>query len=413
MAIVDAPDPLRTPGESPAPIDETTAEQQEVVGLSQSQIVRRRFFRHKGAMISLIVLDRDRRPRRHQHRVGADPALVEVGLQGARPEHHVQEPTLSIRPTWLGGDGIHLGDHPFGLDNQNGKDMFAMTMRGVQTTLAVIFVLGMISTVIGVVIGALSGYYGRWVDSALMRFTDVILVIPLLLIAAVAGFALGLSGMWPVALAIGLFSWTGLARLVRAEFLALREREFVDAARVANAPSRRIIFKHILPNTVGTIVVSVTLLMGAGILTEAALGFLGFGVRSPGGVAGHARQRLPGRLLQPPVPVHLARPLHHRHRAVPAVHRRRPARRLRPAAEAHPQAQGPRAQARCGQTTPSSSSAPTCAPTRATPWSPSRPEVQPTMVTATARTRRATAAAMVAQCHLTVARSCSRRGSSR
>ena len=80
-----------------------------------------------------------------------------------------------------------------------------------------------------------------------MRFTDVILIIPLLLIAAVAGFALGASGVWSVALVLGLFLWTGLARLVRAEFLALREREFVDAARVAGASNRRIIFKHILP----------------------------------------------------------------------------------------------------------------------------------------------------------------------
>ena len=95
-----------------------------------------------------------------------------------------------------------------------------------------------------------------------MRFTDVILVIPLLLIAAVASFAFDLTGIWSVALALGLFTWPSLGRLVRAEFLALREREFVDAARVAGASNRRIIFKHILPNTVGTIVVSVTLLDG-------------------------------------------------------------------------------------------------------------------------------------------------------
>jgi peptide/nickel transport system permease protein len=159
--------------------------------------------------------------------------------------------------------------------------MFAQTMRGVQTSLAIIMVLGVLSTSIGVVIGALSGYYGRWVDATLMRFTDIVIVMPLLVVTAVAGFALDLGGMWPVAIALGIFTWTGLARLVRAEFLALREREFVDAARVANASDRRIIFKHILPNTVGTIVVSTTLLMGAGILTEAALGFLGFGVRPP------------------------------------------------------------------------------------------------------------------------------------
>jgi peptide/nickel transport system permease protein len=281
VTVIDTPDPLHTPGAPPAPADETTAEQQEVIGLSQGQIVRRRFFRHKLAMISLFLLTAIIVLAATSIGWGPIPGWWQYDYTDLVPVTQVQEPTLSIRPTWLGGDGIHFGDHPFGLDNQNGKDMFAMTMRGVQTTLAVIVVLGFLSTTIGVTVGALSGYYGKWVDSVLMRFTDVILVIPLLLFAAVAGFALDLSGMWPVAVAIGLLLWTTLARLVRAEFLALREREFVDAARVANAPSRRIIFKHILPNTVGTIVVAVTLLMGAGILTEAALGFLGFGVRSP------------------------------------------------------------------------------------------------------------------------------------
>ncbi len=84
-----------------------------------------------------------------------------------------------------------------------------------------------------------------------------------------------------MAITLGLFSWTGLCRLVRAEFLTLREREFVDAARVAGASNLRIIFKHIAPNTIGTVIVSVTLLMGAGILTEAALSFLGFGINDP------------------------------------------------------------------------------------------------------------------------------------
>jgi peptide/nickel transport system permease protein len=197
------------------------------------------------------------------------------------PPNPDQSPTMSLRPTWLGGDGVMIGDHPFGLDNEKGRDMFALTMRGVQMTLVVIIVLALLSVTIGVVLGSLAGYYGRWIDAALMRFTDMILVIPLLLVAAVAGYALGATGVWNVALVLGLFLWTSLARLVRAEFLALREREFVDAARVGGASSRRIIFKHILPNTVGTIVVCTTLLMGAGILTEAALSFLGFGIQSP------------------------------------------------------------------------------------------------------------------------------------
>jgi ABC-type dipeptide/oligopeptide/nickel transport system permease subunit len=263
-------------------VDERSIEQSEVAGLSQGQIVRRRFFRHRGAMVALTLLVLIIVLATTSVGWGPIPGWWKWSYTDLVPSSSgTGEPTMSLRPTWLGGAGIRLGDHPFGLDNEAGKDMFAMTMRGVQTSLAVIFVLGVLATSIGVVVGALSGYYGRWVDNSLMRFTDIIIVIPLLVITAVAGFALGLRGMWPVAVALGLFTWTGLARLVRAEFLALREREFVDAARVANAPDRRIIFKHILPNTVGTIIVSVTLLMGAGILTESALGFLGFGVKAP------------------------------------------------------------------------------------------------------------------------------------
>jgi peptide/nickel transport system permease protein len=181
----------------------------------------------------------------------------------------------------LGGGGIHLGDHPFGLDNEVGRDMFAMVMKGVQTTLVVIVVVGLMTLVIGVTVGAVSGYFGRRTDSVLMRFTDVILVIPLLVTVSMFAFVFEATGMWTLALVLGGFLWGGLARLVRAEFLALREREFVDAARVAGASSRRIIFKHILPNSVGVIVVAITLLMGAAILTEAALSFLGFGIQRP------------------------------------------------------------------------------------------------------------------------------------
>lgn len=263
-------------------LDEISLEMNEVVGLSQSQIVRRRFFRHRGAMISLAILVFIVVLSATSVGWGPIPGWWKWEFSELVPRVEGDGgPTMSFRPSWLGGAGIMLGDHPFGVDNEIGKDMFAQTMRGVQTSLAIIVVLGVLSTSIGVVIGSLSGYYGKWVDATLMRFTDIVIVMPLLVITAVAGFALDLAGMWPVAIALGIFTWTGLARLVRAEFLALREREFVDAARVANASDRRIIFKHILPNTVGTIVVSTTLLMGAGILTEAALGFLGFGVRPP------------------------------------------------------------------------------------------------------------------------------------
>ncbi len=273
--------------------DDLSHEQREVAGLTQSQIVRRRFFRHKAAMISLILL------------LGI--VLLSITSIGAGPipgwwefEHNTllpntpdDGPTISM-PEVLGGSGLSWGQHPFGIDNQQGRDLFAMTMRGVQVSLAVILVLAVLSVTIGVLIGAISGYFGGWLDSVLMRFTDVILVIPLLVVVSVASFSFGASGLWSVALALGAFSWTGLARLVRAEVLTLREREYVDAARVAGASTRRIIFKHILPNTVGTIVVATTLLMGAGILTEAALSFLGFGIQSPNVSLGSLVQQYQG-----------------------------------------------------------------------------------------------------------------------
>lgn len=260
--------------------DQLTHEQREVAGLTQSQIVRRRFVRHRAAMVSSFVL------------LGI--VLLAVTSIGAGPipgwwhyEHSEllpntpdDGPTMSL-PSFLGGSGLAWGDHPFGIDNQKGRDLFAMTMRGVQVSLVVIIVLALLSVTIGVIFGALSGYFGGWLDAILMRLTDVILVIPLLVVVSVAAFTFKASGLWSVAIVLGLFSWTGLARLVRAEVLTLREREYVDAARVAGASTRRIIFKHILPNTVGTIVVSTTLLMGGGILTEAALSFLGFGIQPP------------------------------------------------------------------------------------------------------------------------------------
>jgi peptide/nickel transport system permease protein len=114
-----------------------------------------------------------------------------------------------------------------------------------------------------------------------MRFTDFIITVPSIIIGSVIGFHFGNLGVTFLAFYLGLFAWTGLSRLVRGEFLTLREREFVDAARVAGATNRRIIFKHILPNAVGIIIVSVTLLMSGAILLETALSYLGFGVVAP------------------------------------------------------------------------------------------------------------------------------------
>ncbi len=176
--------------------------------------------------------------------------------------------------------GAPSAEHPFGQD-RIGKDYFALTMRGIQNSVLVMIVLGVIASVVGVVVGAIAGYFRGVVDAILMRITDVFIVIPALVIGSVVGHMFGGLGAFFLALMLGFFSWMGIARLVRGEFLSLREREFVEAARVAGASDMRIIFKHILPNAIGVVIVSSTLIMASAILLETALSFLGFGIRPP------------------------------------------------------------------------------------------------------------------------------------
>lgn len=144
-------------------------------------------------------------------------------------------------------------------------------------------IVGLLSTVIGAVIGAVSGYFGGWIDSVLMRLTDLIIVIPLLVLAAVLGkMASGANmGILPLALVLGLVTWTSLARLVRGEVLSLREKEFVAAAVAMGARPGRVIGKHLLPNTIGVIVVNATFAIAGTVLLETSLSFLGFGVKAP------------------------------------------------------------------------------------------------------------------------------------
>jgi ABC-type dipeptide/oligopeptide/nickel transport system permease subunit len=188
-------------------------------------------------------------------------------------------PTLSL-PTWLGGDGFAIGTHPFGQD-ELGQDTFARTMRGTQTSLDVMFVIGIVAGLLGMIVGAVAGYYRGWLDQLLMRTTDLVITFPVLVIGAVLGKAVSHSSPLLLAICLGAITWTTLARLVRGEFLSLREREFVDAAKVAGASDFRIMRKHMLPNSMGVIIVNTTLLMSTAVLLETALSFLGFGVQSP------------------------------------------------------------------------------------------------------------------------------------
>jgi peptide/nickel transport system permease protein len=170
--------------------------------------------------------------------------------------------------------------HPFGTDDL-GKDGYARIMRGTQRSLEIAIMVSIISTTIGVTIGALAGYYRGWVDAILMRFTDLVLVIPLLVIVAVVSAGVPSAPWYIVPVLLGVFAWPLMARIVRGEFLSLREKEFVEAARALGAGNRRIIFKHILPNLAGPIIVNATLTVAGAILIETALTFLGLGVREP------------------------------------------------------------------------------------------------------------------------------------
>lgn len=154
-------------------------------------------------------------------------------------------------------------------------------MRGIQTSLIIAFVVGLVAMVIGTTVGAFAGYFRGWTEAFLMRITDVVITIPTVVIAAAVAGIVAKYGIIPFALFLGAVTWTGLARLVRGEFLSLREKEFVESAKSVGASSARIIFRHILPNTVGVIIVSTTLAISGAILLETGLSFLGLGVTSP------------------------------------------------------------------------------------------------------------------------------------
>jgi peptide/nickel transport system permease protein len=151
---------------------------------------------------------------------------------------------------------------------------------GARISLKVGFAATGVAIVIGAILGSIAGYYGGWVDSVIMRFVDMMLCFPtFFLILAVIAFLE--PSIWNIMIIIGLTGWMGVTRLVRADFISLRERDFVKAARVIGAGDLRIIFMHILPNAMASILVAATLGIAGAILTESALSFLGIGVQPP------------------------------------------------------------------------------------------------------------------------------------
>lgn len=197
--------------------------------------------------------------------------------------------TLALLAPVLGGDpgAIDVSarlqapgpNHLLGTDDL-GRDVLSRILYGARISLMVGFVAVGIATLIGILLGAVAGYYGGWIDSVIMRFVDIMLCFPsFFLILAVIAFLE--PSIWNIMIIIGLTGWMGVARLVRAEFLSLREREFVLAARALGASDGRVIFRHVLPNALSPVLVSATLGVAGAILTESALSFLGIGVQPP------------------------------------------------------------------------------------------------------------------------------------
>lgn len=223
----------------------------------QWQIILGRFFRHRLAVASLVVFI-------------LLVLLAYVGPLVWKYDHTDLSSPSSIR---------FSPSNPMGTDSL-GHDLFAQVQRGMQQSLFVAFVTTVLSTGIGAPYGAIAGYFGGRVDTWMMRICDVLLTLPLLLVAGALVTGRGGSVLM-VGLVLGLLGWVVDARVVRGVVLSLREQEFVEAAKALGAGPVRIVFRHLLPNATGAIIVQATLNIAAAILAESALSFVGLGVQAP------------------------------------------------------------------------------------------------------------------------------------
>lgn len=233
------------------------SEGKDIVNESYLQTVFRRFKRHHLAGISLIIL------------------IVLCGAAVLAPLIAPYDPDAIVGPF----SGAPSNEFLLGTD-QIGRDVFSRLLYGMRISLLVGVMATLISTVVGVILGLIAGYFGGVADMIIMRFTDMVMSFPYILLVLVAA-AIFKPGMWNIIFILGFVDWPGIARLVRGNVLNLRETNFIKSNIVAGMPLRHILFSEILPNTVAPILIYATSVLALSMLDEAALSFLGMGVQPP------------------------------------------------------------------------------------------------------------------------------------
>ncbi|MGX2994380.1 ABC transporter permease [Streptomyces sp. JNUCC 64] len=268
---------------APPPAGEAVAVQGKAVqGRSLGRIAWERLKRDKlalsgGVVVLLLVL------------VAVFAPLI-TKLYGQDPNVYHEDLIDPLMSTPVGSLGGMSGEHWFGVEPVNGRDIFARIVHGARISLLVGFASALVAVVIGTVLGVLAGYFGGWLDALVSRAMDLLLSFPQLLfiialVSVMPNEMLGLTGtgvrVFVMILVIGFFGWPYVGRVVRGQTLSLREREYVEAARSLGAGRFYILFKELLPNLVAPIIVYMTMMIPTNILTEAALSFLGVGVKPP------------------------------------------------------------------------------------------------------------------------------------
>ncbi len=249
--------PVVDPGAPPAEDYEVALE-----SLNQWQIAWRKFKRHRLALVGAVIF----------------AVMIFLAIFGPIIWPYDRLDLAPPGTVKAGGNPPSLAA-PFGTDNA-GRSVFTLVVNGARLSMAIGVFTAIIAVTVGVLVGSVAGFFGGKVDGFLMRFVDLMLCIPFLFVILVAARIFDAGNPTTLILIFGLLFWPGLARLVRALYLSLREQDFVFAAKAVGVSDQRITFRHILPNALGPIIVSATLLVANAIITEAFVSFLNFGLKA-------------------------------------------------------------------------------------------------------------------------------------